>query len=138
MALTRDVPFADYDINALTNAAAADLNAMSDFRGPKVAGFVTTGTLYRGLTPGDLVGPYISQFLWRTAPFGVEYVERRMRTRTAGVDYMTNYAEWLDVQNGCNPGAALTNLRGDTSSTAAICLSGFISTCCFRPILMPA
>jgi len=105
MALTRDVPFADYDTNALTTAAAADLNAMSDFRGPKVAGFVTTGTLYRGLTPGDLVGPYISQFLWRTAPFGVEYVERRMRTRTAGVDYMTNYADWLDVQNGCNPDA---------------------------------
>lgn len=105
MALTRDVPFAEYDTNALTNAAAADLSALSDFRGPKDAGFVTVGTLFRGLTAGDLVGPYISQFLWRTAPFGAEYVERRMRTRTAGVDYMTSYADWLDVQNGCNPGA---------------------------------
>ncbi len=104
MALTRDVPFADYGADPLSLAAASDLSTMSDFRGPKVGGVVTSDTLFRGTTPGDLTGPYISQFLWRPTPFGAEYVERRMRTRTAGVDYMTSYADWLDVQNGCLPG----------------------------------
>lgn len=42
-ALTRDVPFADYDTNPLTLAAASDLSGFSDFRGPKVSGAVTAG-----------------------------------------------------------------------------------------------
>ncbi len=104
MALLRDVPFADYGVDPLASAAVDDLNNLSDFRGPRSGGVVTPDTLFRGTTAGDLVGPYISQFLWRPAPFGAEFVERRMRTRTAGVDYMTAYADWLDVQNGCLPG----------------------------------
>ncbi|MCI0485390.1 MAG: vanadium-dependent haloperoxidase [Blastocatellia bacterium] len=104
MALLRDVNFLDYDTNPLAMAAAADLSAMSNFKGPKSGGLVTTGTLFRGLTPGDLVGPYISQFLWQDTPYGSEFVERRMRTRTAGVDYMTDYTEWLAIQNGFVPG----------------------------------
>lgn len=105
MALTRDVPFSQYDSNPLTIAAAADLSRMSNFKGPKSGGIVTTGTLFRGLTPGDLTGPYISQFMWKDTPFGAETVDRMMRTRTAGVDYMTDYSEWLAIQNGLVPGA---------------------------------
>jgi hypothetical protein len=105
MALTRDVPYSQYDSNPLTNAAAADLSRMSNFKGPKSGGVVTTGTLFRGLTPGDLAGPYISQFMWKDTPFGAETVNRQMRTRAAGVDYMTGYAEWLAIQNGMVPGA---------------------------------
>ena len=37
MALARDVHFLDYDGNAITNAAVADLNRFSDFRGAKLA-----------------------------------------------------------------------------------------------------
>ncbi|MBI3304704.1 MAG: phosphoesterase, partial [Deltaproteobacteria bacterium] len=70
-ALTRDVPFADYDTHFLTNAAAADLSKCTDFRGPKVNGPVTAATLFRGNTPGDLAGPYLSQFLWLDVPQGV-------------------------------------------------------------------
>ena len=100
MALTRDVPFAEYDANRLVNRAGADMSRFSDFRGPKSGGRVTTKTLFRGLTPGDLVGPYISQFLWLDTPFGAERVDRRMRTTAPGVDYMTAYDDWLAVQNG--------------------------------------
>jgi hypothetical protein len=100
MALTRDVPFAEYDSHPLTNLAATDLSRFSDFRGPKRGGRVATSTLFRGLTPGDLVGPYISQFLWLDTPFGAERVERRMRTSAPGVDFMTGYDDWLAVQNG--------------------------------------
>lgn len=67
-------------------------------------GRVTTSTLFRGLTPGDLAGPYISQFLWLDTPFGAERVDRRMRTTAPGVDYMTAYDDWLAVQNGATSG----------------------------------
>ena len=103
LALTRDVPFAEYDTNPLTLAAAYDLSKFSDFRGPKVNGEVTTGTLFRGSTPGDLVGPYISQFLWKNIPFGASTIVQRNRTTVAGDDYLTSYQDWLNIQNGFSP-----------------------------------
>ncbi|WP_251571955.1 hypothetical protein [Paenibacillus sp. MER TA 81-3] len=77
----------------------------SDFRGPKVNGAVTTGTLFRGDTPGDIAGPYISQFLWKDIPFGATTVVQRYRTTIAGDDHMTSYEEWLRIQNGSSPNA---------------------------------
>lgn len=62
-------------------------------------GPVTTGTLFRGLTPGDLVGPYISQFLWKDYRYGVQSVSQKMRTPIPGDDYLTNYSDWLYAQN---------------------------------------
>jgi membrane-associated phospholipid phosphatase len=103
MALARDVAFTDYDRNPITQSAAADLSGFSDFRGPKMNGRVTTGTLFRGFTPGDLRGPYISQFLLKPIPFGAQYVEQRMRTLLPNLDYMTQYSDWLNVQRGCVP-----------------------------------
>ena len=95
MALARDVSFTEYETNPLTVAAAADLSRFSDLRVPKTGGRVTPATLFRGLTPGDVTGPYISQFLWLETPFGAETIDRRMRTTAAGIDYMTNYFDWL-------------------------------------------
>lgn len=105
-ALTRDVPFVDYDTNQLTLDAACDLSRFTDFRGPKVNGSVTAGTLFRGHTPGDLVGPYISQFLWKDIPFGSTTIVQRYRTTVAGDDHMTLYEEWLNIQNGFTPTAS--------------------------------
>ncbi|AGL02169.1 vanadium-dependent haloperoxidase [Desulfoscipio gibsoniae] len=102
-ALTRDVPFADYDTDPLTIAAASDLSDFSDFRGSKVNGMVTTGTLFRGNTPSDLVGPYISQFLWQDIPFGAKTIVQRYRTTAAGDDHLTSYQDWLSIQNGFAP-----------------------------------
>ncbi len=101
MALARDVPFTDYDTNPLATAAAADLSRLSDFRGPRVGGQVTPGTLFRGFTPGDVVGPYLSQFLVRPIPYGAQNISQRIRTILPGMDYMTQYLAWLEVQNGC-------------------------------------
>jgi hypothetical protein len=103
MALARDVLFSHYDSDPITNAAAADLSRMSDFRGPKSGNAVTTATLFRHGVGGSLVGPYISQFMWLPTPFGAETVDRRMRTPVAGLDFMTNYAEWLSIQRGAAP-----------------------------------
>ncbi|HUF72231.1 MAG TPA: vanadium-dependent haloperoxidase [Gammaproteobacteria bacterium] len=103
MALLRDVNFTDYDHHPLAVAAADDLSRISDYRGPREGGRVTPQVLFRDPLPGALAGPYVSQFLLKPAPFGGEFVERRMRTVVAGVDYMTSFADWYDVQNGVEP-----------------------------------
>jgi membrane-associated phospholipid phosphatase len=105
-ALTRDVAYEQYDVHPLTKGAADDLSAFSDFRGPKSGGSVTTGTLFRGNTPGDLNGPYISQFLWKDIPYGPTKIMQRYHSPTPGVEYMTTYAQWLNIQNGGAPEAS--------------------------------
>lgn len=102
-ALTRDVPFNEYDTNPLTIAAANELSTLSDFQGPKIGGKVTPGTLFRDNLPGALVGPYISQFLWKDIPFVGTKIAQRYRTTEAGDDHLTLYEHWLAVQNGSPP-----------------------------------
>ena len=102
MALLRDVNFADYDSNAIAQQAATDLSKMSDFRGPKIGGAVTTQTLFRDTYPGCTVGPYISQFLLQPCNFGSMSIDSRMVTVAPNVDYMTDFTSWLNVQNGVN------------------------------------
>jgi hypothetical protein len=98
--LTRDVPFAEYDSNSLTTEAANDLSTFSDFLGPKLDGSVTTKTLFRGNTAGDVIGPYLSQFLCSDVPYGATTIVQHYRTTEADKDYMTKYENWLHIQNG--------------------------------------
>jgi hypothetical protein len=99
-AITRDVPFSQYATDPLIAQAAADLSKFSDYRGPKVGGQVTPDVIFRGDTPGDLAGPYISQFLLKTIPLGGGQFPQLYRTTLPGDDYMTNYADWLKVLKG--------------------------------------
>jgi hypothetical protein len=101
MALLRDTNFADYDSSALAQTAAADLSKLSDFRGPKEGGAVTTKTLFRAY-PGCTVGPYISQFLLQPCNFGSMRIDSQMVTVAPAKDYMTDFTSWLSVQNGVN------------------------------------
>lgn len=68
-------------------------------RAKAMQGRVTTQTLFRGLTPGDLTGPLLSQFLWKEIPYGVQTISQRMRTVIPGDDYLTTYSDWLFAQN---------------------------------------
>jgi hypothetical protein len=102
-ALVRDVPFIEYDTNPLTQEAAADLSTYSDFGGPKVNGMVTTGTLFRGETPGDLIGPFLSRFMWKDVPYGADTVVQQYRTTIPNDDHLVDYQEWLNIQNGMLP-----------------------------------
>lgn len=105
MALLRDVPYAQYSTNPIANAAAADLTLYgSDFKGPKSGGAVTTATLFRGLTPGDRVGPQLSQFFYQDCDFGANKVEQKITTTVPGVNYMTDFDTWLAVQRGIAQG----------------------------------
>lgn len=74
------------------------------------------GNAFRGITRGDDIGPYLSQFLLigdaglgnERGPecglisYGSINIDQRVRTATAKVDYMTTWEEWFDVQNGAD------------------------------------
>jgi len=101
MALLRDVPYSEYSSNPIANAAADDLTLYgSDFKGAKSGGAVTTSTLFRGLTNGDKVGPYLSQFFYQPCMFGANKLQQKMTTAVPGVNYMTDFNTWLAVQRG--------------------------------------
>lgn len=114
-ALTRDVNFSQYANNWLIQQAATDLSRFSDFRGPKTAGQVTTGNLFRGIAPGELNGPYLSQFLWRPVPFGAMTLTQRYTVPVANNDHLSNYNEWLSIQNGASP-SGITTLVNDPTT----------------------
>ena len=103
MALLRDVPYSQYSMSPIANAAAADLTLYgADFKGARNGSSVTANTLFRGLTPGDKAGPYISQYFYQPCHFGANVIDQRMSTTMPGVNYMTDFNTWLAVQRGFN------------------------------------
>jgi len=104
MALAREVPFSKYGSDPTASMAIADLNKLSEFTGPKVNGQVTPGTLFRGTTPGELIGPYISQFLLLPVGFGaLSPLAQKYDTYASRVDYLTDVTSFLACQNGKGP-----------------------------------
>jgi len=83
---------------------------------------LTTHSAFRGSTPGAMAGPYVSQFMLigtRSRAFGgggaadfdlrdgqVGYgsvtIDQRALGHANGLDHMTNWYAWLDVQNGAD------------------------------------
>jgi len=103
-AALRDVPFSQYGNSAAAQNAAAELSGLAGYRGPRDSdGNVTVANLFRGTAPGCLTGPYLSQYLLQKIYFGSTPREQMYRTGAAGVDYMTDYSEWLGIQSGLPP-----------------------------------
>ncbi len=90
MALCRDVNFSRYGIDPKTIAAASELG-------------VTAQTLFRGFTAGDVIGPYVSQFLLKPFKYGPYAMNGFMTVPNAGDDYLTTEDTWLANQNGQSP-----------------------------------
>lgn len=110
MALLRDVPFSEWGTNPRIAQAAAELSGLQDFTGPRAGGAVTPATLFRGFTPGDLTGPYLSQFMVKeipagsmSFPYGSLAISQKQQTVLPGIDYLTDFATWLHIQNGGIP-----------------------------------
>ena len=103
MALCRDVNFTTYGSDPLVQAAAAELSSLQKFKGPKSGGLVTPQTLFRGFTAGDVIGPYVSQFLLRPFNYGPYAMSGTMNMYKAGADYLTDQTSWLNCQNGQGP-----------------------------------
>lgn len=118
MALARDVAFVNYGSDALIGAAVSSLNGEFPRFGGTVP--VTRQNVFRGIYPGEQVGPYVSQFLVKgnTDPrkpdgqgrdanegfisYGSRTIDQRLTPQRAGVDHLTVFSDWLNVQNGAD------------------------------------
>src|SRR2546425_13326542 len=95
MAPLRGGAFTDYATNATALQACAELTALSRFQGPKINGQVPPPTLFRGFPTGDIVGPYISQFLLQPVYLGALPMAQLYTTYATGLDYMTDASQEL-------------------------------------------
>jgi len=127
MALARDVPFVQYASEAATANSVIERAIRSlttEF--PQFGGTtpVTVQNLFRGIFPGEQVGPYVSQFLWKGnidprkpdgqgrdadegfITYGSQVIDQRQWTVKgfpdlgAAADYLTVFSDWLASQNG--------------------------------------
>jgi hypothetical protein len=104
-ALLRDVAFSDYPSNSIAGQAAAELTSQPTYAGPRDAsGHVTPNLLFRGVYPGDTLGPYVSQLHLIPTYFGTQPISQRLLTYAANLDYMTDPITFQQVQNGINTG----------------------------------
>ena len=104
-ALLRDVAFTDYGSNALAALAATELGAQPTYLGPRNgSGHVTPDLLFRGALPGETLGPYLSQFFITPTAFGAQPLTQQMVSYLPNIDYGTDFASWLDIQNGVDTG----------------------------------
>lgn len=126
LALLRDQPLTDLtagSTNPAVTSAVSRLDALpyatSGFGGrPRTTdgGHVTAATLFRGSSPGVTQGPYLSQFMLignaQPEPGGagvadgfIQYGPLRIDQRVPVADtqdYMTEWNDWLRVQNGAD------------------------------------
>lgn len=96
----RDVPFTHFGQSGDVSRALSDINAFPIRVGAGRGGRHQMNTLFRGETPGDRVGPYLSQFLWRDVPYGNSTIAQQYDDPARGGDFMTNVGDWLTVQRG--------------------------------------
>ena len=127
MALLRDVPFSKFGETPAVNEAIARLNNSTWIRDPDSLSLSPAErsrlrqpfdlqTVFRGITPGDKVGPYLSQFLLignqglgnindfadGLIMYGSVRIDQRVRFAEPNKDYMTTWEAWLDAQNGAD------------------------------------
>lgn len=138
-ALLRDVPLTSFfvdgpfdDVERLIDK----LNNLSWFAPSNVSRTghrdLTRNTIFRGITEGDNVGPYLSQFLLAGDTgrgtgdkngkeffpsegkfnYGAMVIDQKVRNAIQE-DHMTTWDEWLDVQNGANLGGLEDYVSGD-------------------------
>lgn len=103
--LLRDVAFTDYVSHPIAAQAAAELDTMPTYAGPRNAsGHVTPELLFRGPYPGETVGPYMSQLHLIPTYLGAQPISQQLVTYLAHIDYMTDPTTYQQVQNGINTG----------------------------------
>ena len=118
------------DLNAMAYAAngfrdaAAEADAIDSRPRQSDNGQLTTANVFRGVTPGDLHGPYLSQFLLLGSPlpadgasakdidtikrgfigYGAQQISQRYQPHQECLDHMTDPGSFLDVQEGAKIG----------------------------------
>ncbi|CAN0451866.1 unnamed protein product [Ascophyllum nodosum] len=109
MALARDVPFMQYGTDDITVTAAANLAGMEGFPNLDAVSIGSGGTvdpfsqLFRATFVGVETGPFISQLLVQNFTIDSIEVEPKQTTFVPGVNYLVDFEEWLNIQNGGPP-----------------------------------
>lgn len=104
--LLRDVPFADYGTNPLVGQAVADMNNLSYVNSPgndQIPRTVTRRNLFRGqiaVGDGNVMGPYVSQFMIQPTNYGAQFLDQRYQTHLAGQEFMKTVSTYQNIQNG--------------------------------------
>lgn len=128
LALARDIPISKWsESNEFIRFAIEELNKLPWFANKasfndspeesfRRRGRVTINNIFRGLLPGSLVGPYLSQFLIGGSnhivgdnggqsgiiQYGSITINQRTRIAKSGKDFMTTMDYFLDVQDGAD------------------------------------
>ena len=122
-AVLRDIPFSEFSTNPKVQQCLDILNKFDYFKnGERNEQLLTIDNIFRGFTSGDKVGPYISQFLLAgnngltnigkppefkanegKINYGAITIDQRVR-RAKELNYLTNWSEFYDVQNGADFG----------------------------------
>lgn len=106
--LLRDVAFSDYPIDPIAKRAAFELSSMPEYLGPRNSlGHVTPNLLFRGIYPGDTVGPYSSQLQILPTFLGSQAISQQLNSYLPGQDFMYNATTFLAVQNGIDSGEVI-------------------------------
>ena len=115
-ALLRDIPLEKMNDNDTARTVMACLDNL-EFYEKLSPEDKKARKLFRGITPGDNVGPYLSQFLLAGTKeigkigdprngkiaYGAITIDQRVRfAEEQERDYMTDWNEWFDVQQGAN------------------------------------
>jgi hypothetical protein len=112
-AILRDVPFTEYGSNPLVGQAVDDMNNMSFVNSAannEIPRAVTRQNLFRGqFVPGDgnVLGPYISQFMVQPTYYGAQLLDQRYQTFMPGQEFLTSVDDFQLVQNGGDTGDQL-------------------------------
>ncbi|MHC4879017.1 MAG: vanadium-dependent haloperoxidase [Planctomycetota bacterium] len=103
-------------LNSLDWFSEADIPGLTAAEAGRRRGQFDGQNAFRGVTPGDNVGPYLSQFLLAgnagingndvercpsdgLISYGAVSIDQRVRFATPHQDYMQLWKDWLDVQN---------------------------------------
>lgn len=103
-------------INCLPWFADKDCCSLTDAEQGRKRAPLSLQTAFRGTTPGDNIGPYLSQFLIAGNKgidgssdvydgyinYGSIRIDQRIRFAVPNLDQMKTWDEWFDVQNGAD------------------------------------
>ena len=100
MALARDIPFSEWKESNVIQWLAKGLSQLSEYWGPKKCGEVTADNIFRGETKGDLIGWYVSQFLYLDVKQGNQKYDQKIFVYLPGQDYLIDYETAKKAQEG--------------------------------------
>lgn len=122
MALNRDTDFATLNDSAANTAAD---NAVSRVTVPNVT--TTRANLFRGVAPGCVDGPYVSQFLMHDVPLGAHTLVQKYMERTG--TYGITDAHYKSISEGGTP------VTQTTGSEKYICNGRTLGSVCHNDLV---